>query len=197
MRLFQRTGRRRRHAGPRRSSVIAVAPDRSSVTAPTAPSHALEPLEPRLLLSVTPIVHALYATEPAADGGAASLNSFTQADYLHDPDQGGEPAPDTSRATLAGWKWPDSRLPVPYYINTSNLPAGMGTAAYINAIDSAFQAWEDIPTTYITFNRIGTGTQFGTGAGDGTTTVGFGTAVPGALAHATTYADGQGVGATR
>ena len=194
MRLFQRTGRKRRHGRRQRSSRIAMALDRSKRPPPSAPSHALEPLEPRLLLSAAPIVHAVYASDLTPDDGAVSaVQGFTQADYLFDPAQGTEPALDTSRATLAGWKWPDSRLPVPYYINTSNLPSGMSTSAYISAIDSAFQAWENIPSTYITFNRIGTGTQFATGAGDGTTTVGFGTAVPGALAHATTYADGLGV----
>ena len=103
------------------------------------------------------------------------------------------PGPPIRSYALDGWKWPDSRIPVGYYINTSNLPAGVNGSDYISAVDNTFQAWEDIPTTTIRFFRIGFGSQFGTGAADGVTTVGFGTAVSGALAHATTYSDGVGV----
>lgn len=173
----------------------------------------LESLEPRVLLAangaeaswVRSETHGVYAVQ-ATDEGVVPVGEvhpdheehelsgaqITVGDYAVEPDDV-ELAPPLMNYTLTGHKWPDSRLPISYYVNTANLPAGINEADYISAVDGAFQAWEDVPTATIRFNKIGSGTQYGMSTGDGVATVGFGTATAGALAHATWSYDGSGI----
>ncbi len=161
-----------------------------------------EPLEHRLLLAVHPFSndHNSYQICPTGcTHGVEAFDSASISDFAVQPGphlRGQDAAQlgiGQGQFTLGGAKWPESLFPIPYYVNTSGLPAGMSESAYVAAIDGAFQAIGDIATTAIRFEKIGHGTQFGTGASDGTTTVGFGEAVPGSLAHATWYTNGAGI----
>ena len=179
----------------------------------------LEPLERRLLLASAggteePLFFSRTEGVIAIESGFADSHhhdelhvtstlgaSMTIGDVAIDAkppvlpiDETGEiPGPPLRNYVLAGWQWPTDRIPIPYYINTSNLPSTVNEPDYISAVQGAFNAWGDIPTTTIRFTYRGAGTQYGTQASDSMSTVGFGTAVSGALAHATTYSDGAGV----
>lgn len=171
----------------------------------------LEWLERKVLLSITtgtcsPLILTTTDTAPTVEWKSSLESDFdneklmvqTISDVLYNPGISLNSIEETETLPerwyrLAGWTWPNSRIPVGYYINTSNLPSGVNETDFISAVDNSFQSWEDIPTTAMSFFRVGFGSQYGTGAADGMTTVGFGTATSGALAHATTYSDGQGV----
>lgn len=154
--------------------------------------------------------HGVYAVEKGASAetlaelemryghGASHADDdvavFTSPDYTHDATTDPGEGAFISLFQLAGWQWPASRIPISYYVNTSNVPSNVNVNSYVAAVDNSFDSWQAVTTgTQITFNKVGHGTQYGTGAADGMVTVGFGTATSGALAHATTYSDGQGV----
>ena len=171
----------------------------------------LEWLERKVLLSIaagtcSPLIPSTMDTAPTVESESSLESDFdndklmvqTISDVLYNPGISLNSTEETETLPerwyrLAGWTWPKPRIPVGYYINTSNLPSGVNETDFISAIDNSFQSWEDIPTTAMSFFRVGFGSQYATGAADGMTTVGFGTATSGALAHATTYSDGQGV----
>lgn len=73
---------------------------------------------------------------------------------------------------LYPWKWPDADIPVPYYINTDNIPGSVTQADYLAAVHMGFSAWEAVPTSYIAFSHEGTGTAYTWGK-DGHNTTGF------------------------
>ena len=163
--------------------------------------HALEPLESRCLLDggglagggSHPALAVSATTVLAAAEGPSEPEAFTHADRALDPGDLPADGGDVVQAefVLAGWRWPDHAISFGYYVYTGGRPSGIGESAFVAAIDNAFGVWEDVSSTFIKAHRIGFGTARAPGAADGVVTVGFGTAVPGALAHATTWYGGS------
>ena len=159
-------------------------------------------MEPRLLFSATgvletpdpPHVHTLGAIGVPAVTSDELVEVYTRADHAAEPGSIPDAGGSVALFTLTGWQWPASRIPINYYVNTANIPTGIAVAEFVSAIDNAFQIWADVETDLpLQFTKVGEGTAFAPGTGDGMTTLGFGTAVPGALAQATTWVDGDGV----
>jgi len=56
----------------------------------------------------------------------------------------------------SGYKWRDRDLPMPYYVYTGVAPpGGISAERYVNAVKDAFQKWQDVPTTYMSFSCKG------------------------------------------
>ncbi len=93
------------------------------------------------------------------------------------------PAGGTSPARsyeFLGAKWPDSALPVPYCINPTGVPRMTGgqpimtDQAFIQVVQNAFNKWQNLPDSYISFRFTGLcGTSPGNHS-DGVNTVGWG-----------------------
>lgn len=74
------------------------------------------------------------------------------------------------------YKWTDTDIPVSYYINSQNIPGNVTQANYISAAQAAFNAWEVVPTSYMSFSYEGSGNAYSpeyVGSTDGHNTIGF------------------------
>jgi|GEM_PF-2558071 len=60
--------------------------------------------------------------------------------------------------------WPDSAIPVRYYISETG-PSGIALSDAVQAVTSAFQTWEEVPSSYIAFQYMGTTTTNPAGVG--------------------------------
>jgi hypothetical protein len=80
-----------------------------------------------------------------------------------------------------GAKWPDSALPVPYCVNPNGIPSTPATGpimpadAFVRMVRQAFDKWQDLPDSYITFRYTGICGTSPMASGDGVNTVGWGT----------------------
>ena len=78
---------------------------------------------------------------------------------------------------LFTWRWADSDMPIPYYVNTASIPSSYGgtvtAETFADAVHGAFDAWQDVPDSYITFEHEGTGTAHTPYVEDGHNTIGF------------------------
>ena len=95
---------------------------------------------------------------------------------------------------LYPWKWDDTDIPVPYYINTQNIPANVSEANYIAAVQLAFDAWQQVYTSYISFTYEGSGAAYvpyGGATTDGHNTIGFADMGAGAVGLATLWSNGN------
>jgi len=93
------------------------------------------------------------------------------------------------------WRWADAEMPIRYYVNTTNIPSSHGDtvtpATFMAAVDGAFQAWQDITTCYITFEKEGVGSADKPYVYDGHNTLGFATLPAGTAGMASIWADGN------
>ena len=95
---------------------------------------------------------------------------------------------------LLSSSWDDWDIPVGYYINTDNLPGSISQADYVAAVHAGFAAWEDVPTSYISFSHEGTGTDFtpfNNWVADGHNTIGFDSLPVGTAGLASIWSNGS------
>ncbi len=94
------------------------------------------------------------------------------------------------------YKWADSDIPVPYYINTDNIPTvyGITEANFAAAVNAAFDEWESVPSSYLSFSHEGTGntyTPYNNWVHDWHNTIGFAQLPAGTAGLASIWSSGS------
>ncbi len=56
-------------------------------------------------------------------------------------------------------EWDDTSIPVGYWIDTRNMPAGIIESSFITSVQSCYQTWEDDPFSYIDYDYQGVRTD--------------------------------------
>ncbi len=73
-----------------------------------------------------------------------------------------------------GVKWRDRDLPMPYYVYTGKSPpTEIPVNTFVNAVKAAFQKWEDVPSSYMTFRYRGETAAYPPDVSDGRNVVGW------------------------
>jgi hypothetical protein len=88
----------------------------------------------------------------------------------------------------SGERWKDDDIPVPYYTYTGLAPpTGISLTTFVTATNTAFQKWEDVPTSYMEFIYRGETASYPTDVLDGRNVVGWTSGGAGGFLAYTSY----------
>ncbi len=78
---------------------------------------------------------------------------------------------DSSNSPGPDWygpsKWDDSEIPVEYWIDTQNIPAGILEPSFIDYVQKCYRTWQDDPGSYMAYSYQGVRTDKDPGVNDG------------------------------
>lgn len=168
-----------RDDGPGSPTAVASDPATASpAAASTTPEIAEDTPTPRPRPSPTQTPFAPTATATSTPYTAPSATATAvPTDTPRPPPTRAEPG---AGYAFIGAVWPDDAIPVAYCVNPSDPPVGtngapiMSAQAFAAAVQRAFQAWQDVAASYISFTYTGICDNDPFDRRDGVNTVGWG-----------------------